>query len=301
MTTAYKVLTHDLRPPMQGGDPVLPAGYVLPFALPAVAYDHSEVECAPGGWYACREANVALRIAGLWPNGRSSRLFEVGEPFDLVERGDKLRAASWTVTREVPEDEIAAHVRRLSEPFAPFADEMTVEQMAWRAALARPGYAPEHVEAALTKALTARGLAWKLKRYDTAWDARASWDARDAWAARAAWAARDAWAARAAWAARDAWDARAAWDARPAWAARAAWAARDARAAWDARAARAAWAAWDAWDAWDALVVDFAARQKWITHPGDLLTVGIRDAYSRGLEIAIPTEPDVLGWAMREP
>jgi hypothetical protein len=267
-TPAYKVLTHDLRPPVQGGDPVLPAGYVLPFALPAVACDHSEVECAPGGWYACREAHVALRIAGLWPNGRPSRLFEVGEPVDLVERGDKLRAASWTVTREVPEEEIAAHVRRLSEPFAPCADEMTVEQMAWRAALARPGYAPEHVEAALTKALAARGLVWKLKRYDTA---RAAWDS---WDARAAWAAMDA---RAAWAA---WDARAAWD------------------AWAARAARAAWAAMDARDA---LVVDFAARQKWISHPADLLTVGIRDAYSRGLEIAIPTEPDVLGWAMREP
>ena len=240
-TPAYKVLTHDLRPPVQGGDPVLPAGYVLPFALPAVACDHSEVECAPGGWYACREAHVALRIAGLWPNGRPSRLFEVGEPVDLVERGDKLRAASWTVTREVPEEEIAAHVRRLSDPFAPFADEMTVEQMAWRAALARPGYAPEEVEAALTQALAARGLVWKLKRYDTSWAAMA---------------------ARAARAARDAWDAR------------------------DARAA---------------LTVDFAARQKWITHPGDLLTVGIRDAYSCGLEVAIPTEPDVLGWAMREP
>ena len=48
---AYKILTNDLRPPVQGGEPVLPTGYVLPYTLPTVACDHSQDECAPGGWY----------------------------------------------------------------------------------------------------------------------------------------------------------------------------------------------------------------------------------------------------------
>ncbi len=60
----------------------------------------------------------------------------------------------------------------------------------------------------------------------------------------------------------------------------------------DVRAAR------DAWDARDALTVGFAARQGWIKHPADLLTVGLRDAYAFGLGIALPTGPNELGWAM---
>ena len=82
---------------------------------------------------------------------------------------------------------------------------------------------------------------------------------------------------RDAWAAWDAWDARAAWDSRDAWADRAAW---DARAAWAARAA---------------LMVQFSARSGWIIHPFECLTVGIRDAYLNGLQIAIPTSKHELG------
>ena len=88
--------------------------------------------------------------------------------------------------------------------------------------------------------------------------------------------ARDAWVA---------WDARAAWDA---------WDARAARDAWDARAA------WAARDAWDALIHFFAGAKKWISAPPDLLTTGLRDAYINGLEIALPTEKDILGYAMKE-
>ena len=57
-------------------------------------------------------------------------------------------------------------------------------------------------------------------------------------------------------------------------------------------------AAWGARDAWEALTVNFASLNKWITHPGDLLTSGIRDAYLNGLEIAIPTDKDTLGFSM---
>ena len=49
---AYKVLTHDLRPPVQGGGPVLPAGFVLPYQLPRIEVDASDNDCAPG-WNAC--------------------------------------------------------------------------------------------------------------------------------------------------------------------------------------------------------------------------------------------------------
>ena len=260
---AYKVFTHDLCSPIQGGEPVWDGA--LPHSLPQVLVDESQTECA-AGWNACSEPHTALCIAGLWPNGRPSRLFVVTAPdATVLVRGDKLRAPTWDLISEQTEDEIGGHVRRQSEVFGEHAEIMASEQMAWRHALARPGYAPEQVEQYLTAALAARGLQWELKRYEAARDA---WDARDAWAALAAW---DAWAAQ------------------------------DALAAWDAWAARDAWAAWDAWAARDALTVQFASVQQWISHPADLLTVGLRDAYLCGLEIALPTEPNTLGWAMRAP
>jgi len=53
--------------------------------------------------------------------------------------------------------------------------------------------------------------------------------------------------------------------------------------------------AWAAWDAWAALMVQFSARSGWIIHPFECLTVGIRDAYLNGLQIAIPTSKHELG------
>jgi hypothetical protein len=66
---------------------------------------------------------------------------------------------------------------------------------------------------------------------------------------------------------------------------------RDARDAWDARVA------WAAWDARDALIVFFASKKNWIKQPAELLTMGIRDAYASGLEIAVPVGDRLLGWA----
>ena len=94
-----------------------------------------------------------------------------------------------------------------------------------------------------------------------------------------AWSLKQFPNARAAWAARDARDA---------------WAARDARAAWDARVA---WDAWDARDARDALVIFYTAKRGWINQSPDHFTVGIRDAYLNGLEIALPIGAQKLGWA----
>jgi hypothetical protein len=295
--TFYKILTHDLRPPLQGGDP-LPIDK-LPYETEAVVLDAGPASCAPG-WHSVGDLATGFRIAGLWRTGRPARVFEVEPSDDVVERNEKFRSSKLTFARELDLEGIEKGVHDLSKPFGRYRRGMVSEQMAWYVALGRPEHDPERVEAGLQKALKARGLRWDLKRYGAARAARdawAAWDARDAWDAWAARAARDAWDARAAWDARDARDA---WDA---WAARAA---RDARAAWDAWAARAAWDAWaarDAWDAraaWDALTVTYAAKQGWGDHKPSLLTAGLRDAYHCGLGIAIPTGPNELGWAMDE-
>jgi len=267
----YKVLTHDLRPPLQGGKPLYDG--TLPHELPRRKLDTSDRDCAPG-WHYTRRPETALRIAGLWPTGRPSVLLRVEPIGEWVERGDKCRAESLRLLAVCSERTVRAAVRRLSEPFGAHADQMARDQMAWRCALARPGWDEAKVEAGLRAALDVRGLdAWVLRRFEAegavwavwaAWDA--SLDARDAWAARAAWAA-----------ARGAWDAQAA--------ARAAWAARDAWAAWAAR---------------DALTVEFAALAGWIDADPYLLTTGLRDAYAAGLAIAMPTGPNELGWAMEE-
>ena len=274
--TAYKVLTHDLRSPMQGGEPIFDGR--LPFRLPVVDVDTSAEKCG-AGWNACPTPEAALRIVGLWPNGWPSRLFQVVDPAQpVIEHGDKLRAASWTVAREIEiTDEILA---RLHEPLAsdglPLAD-LVAEVRAWREALARPERDPAHVETGLRKALDTRTLKWSLRQYP---NAQAAWDAWDAWAARDARNARDAWDAWAAWAARNALGA---WD------------------AWDVWAARATWGAWDAWDAWaarDALLLYVASRRNRIAHRPDLLTSGLCDAYRAGLELAVPVSDGVLGWVM---
>ncbi|MGH2837340.1 MAG: hypothetical protein ACRDJY_03190, partial [Thermoleophilaceae bacterium] len=224
--TGFKVFTHDLRSPIQRGDPVWDGK--VPHQLPEARLDTSNVECA-AGWNFCRDLPTAMSITGFWPDGRPVRVAHIEAAPGWIERGSKCRASSLTVVRFAADDEILDAIESASARW--FREEhaaaMAAEQWAWFTALRRPRRNVRDVERGLRAALKARGLDWKLRRYDAAWDA---WDA---WAARPAWAARDAW---------DAWDAR---DARDAWDA---WAARDARdawAAWAARDARDAWAAWD--------------------------------------------------------
>jgi len=269
--TAWRVTTHDLRSPVQGGAPIWDGA--TPHELPVVEVDTSDRDCA-AGWNACASPERAIQIAGEWPDGRPSRLWmlEALPEYPPLARGDKLRAASWRVLREATPSE--GHEARLRLYAATAGDGLSVEEAvaeveAWRSALARPGRDDVAVEAGLRSALEARGLGrWRLRRYSDAWATRDAWDAWDAWAARDA---------RAAWAAWDARDARAAW------------------AAWDAWATRDAW---DAWDARDALMVHIAARRGWIAQRPDLPTVGLRDAYAAGLAVAIPTGPEELWWAM---
>ena len=271
----YKILTHDYRPPIQLGAPIWDGQ--VGAILPKTDLDRSDNVCGRG-WNFCPSLATAFRIAGLWPNGWPSIALQVESMGDVVERENKCRSEQLLICGMCSEDEIKAAIAELSSVFAPHQNEMLEEQWAWRSALARDDLDETLIEANLQLALKERGLAWSLKRYE---------DARTAWAARAVWAARDA---RDAWAVWDARAARAAWDAWDAWDA---WAARDARAVWAARDARAAW---DAWAAWDALTVKYTSLQGWVKYPPDLLTIGLRDAYRHGLDLAIPTSSLELGW-----
>ena len=279
--TGWKILTHDWRPPIQGGDPLCD-GTIFPVTLPKVTLDTGGARCAPG-WNFTRDIETGLRIANFWGGGRTRRVCLAEPSADWVERGDKLRCSQLTLVREATEEEIRGAIHRLSKPFGKHQDAMAEQQWLWWKALERPKWDRAAVAAGLQATLAARSLSWSLREYADARDAR---DARDAWAARNAWAARDA---RNAWAARaDARDAWAAWDA---WATRAA---RAARAAWDA------WAARDARNAWAALTIQYASRAGWVPISPELLTTGIRDAYTNGVSIAIPTGPNELGWCMEK-
>ena len=201
--TNWKLLTHDYRPPIQGGEPIWD-GTTLPFKLPRVKVNKGRAECAPG-WNSVRDLAAGMRIAGLWPSGRPSAILVVEPTGTVVERGDKTRSSGLTILRRATDAEILDGLRTLSAPFGDHAERMAQSQFAWYTALGRPAHDPAAVEHNLCTALTTRGLAdWTLHAFS---------------------AARAAWGARAAWAARDARDVRAAWDARAAGAAGAAWAA----------------------------------------------------------------------------
>jgi hypothetical protein len=258
MITAFKVFTHDLRLPVQGGGAPIWSG-TLPYVLPR----------DEAGWLACGTPQDALCFSGLWPNGRPSRLFVVETSAPIIKHDDRLRADTWTLIDEMVVDDT---VRALSRKWlGVHADVMAREQLAWHAALLRPTRNVTAVEQGLRQALETRGLPWQLKLFNTTRDA---WNARTGWNTWAAWnasAAKITWATRTTRATRDAWGA---WD------------------AWHVTAA------WDASAAWDALIHYYAATMSWVPGPTDLFTVGLREAYTAGLAVALPTRPNELGWAM---
>ena len=178
---AYKVLTHDFRPPIQGGDPILPATVAFPYRLPTVEVDTSDAQCG-AGWNACADIETAIRIAGEWPNGRPSQVFELRSVRGArpLKRGDEIRAATWDVRGLVTPSALRDARARLYAPMA--GDGLPVEGIlaeveAWSCALGRPAHDEGAVEAGLRGALQVRGLGWSLRRYGAAW---AAWDARDA-------------------------------------------------------------------------------------------------------------------------
>ena len=271
----YKVLTHDLRPPIQGGEPLWADGGGYPIRLPAVVLDMSAGMCDQG-WCACGGPHEALKIAGLWPDGWPSRLFAVRSESEWLERGCGLRTAGpLIVEREMlVTDGILA---RLHEPMAGglSMEALVCEVQAWRVALGRPERDPAAVEAGLRAALDTRGLrGWELRRFECAQDAWRSWAARDA---KPAW---DSWYTLGA---AGTWDT---WRVDPSW---------YGTDVWYLSEPGYTWAAHSASDAL-AMYVDRSRRGA----PGDpyALTTGLRDAYRAGLALAVPAGSTELGWAM---
>ena len=289
MKQAWKVLTHDLRSPIQRGEPIWNG--LFPFRLPQVTADPGPAECA-AGWNCCERLSTAFGIAGWWPLGRPGRAFLLEELENPLVRGKKLRCNTALVTREATEQEIVEALFEFSAVFGAYQADMAEQQAAWRRALARLGRVQEQatILALLQEALTARGLSWTIHQFDS------GLAVRDTWATRAVRNTCDAWGAWAALEARDAWATRVSLDALDARAARAARAALEARDAWGARVARYTC---DAWGAQAALTVYYAAINGWIVKDKNILTVGLREAYRAGVEIVLPTGPNELGWARK--
>lgn len=88
--THWKVLTHDWRPPIQGGDPLCD-GTTWPVTLPEVGVDATDAGCG-AGWNCVTDLAAGLRIAGLWPTGRPSRVV-VAEPTGPSELGWAMEGA----------------------------------------------------------------------------------------------------------------------------------------------------------------------------------------------------------------
>ena len=263
--TYYKIFTHDYHSPIRGGDPVWDGTF--PYKLPTVQLDTSDQECS-AGWNFTADLAVGFRIAGLWPTGRPSLAVVVEPSADAIQRGEKWRSSGLMILRLATANEINEALEVLSTPFGKHASVMVRGQLAWRHALSRPKRDYDVLMRGLQEALKVRGLKWQIKRHSRQ-TIRASWASWDTW---------DTW---------DSWTAGASWDARASWATRASWVAGD---AWDAWTARASWAARGA------LAQQSAALDGWVDTSPDLLTVGLRDAYEYGLELALPTGPKELGF-----
>lgn len=179
--TYYKAFTHDLRPPLQGGDVVWDGK--MPYLLPKVPVDCSPKECA-AGWNATRSIADCLRIAGFWRAPWPMRVFAVNpNGHEIYERGDKVRSATWNIASECGLAEIESAIYQLSEKW--FADsklqsDMGREQFLWYRAFASPIRDESAAVTGLLAALEMRGLKWSLKKYSDEKAARAAWAARAA-------------------------------------------------------------------------------------------------------------------------
>lgn len=168
MTTGWKLLTSDGRPPIQGGDAIDLS--ILPITLPVVACDDSDVECS-FGYNFVREIETGFKIAGLWRTGRPNVILAV-EAEEVYERGEKLRTPSLRLVRRATDAEIQDALRKFSVCFGPHADVMAAEQGAWWQALQRPHRNKEGVVRGLQEALESRGLNWQLREFEGPGEAR---------------------------------------------------------------------------------------------------------------------------------
>jgi hypothetical protein len=181
----FKVLTHDYRPPIQGGAPIWD-GKKLPHPLPAVSLDTSPAQYG-AGWNCTETLAAALGQGGFWPDGRSTVAFAVEPGPDVIRRNsprpeilrrpDTYRASTLTLVRRATDVELRAAVLEFSQPFGTLAARMAEEQWAWYIAFRRPERDPEWVEAGLRQALAARGREnWNLRQFGTGSEAWAMAD-----------------------------------------------------------------------------------------------------------------------------
>lgn len=181
-TVAYKAFTHDLRSPVMGGLRVWDG--ILPYTLPAVEVDLSSEVCAKG-WHATERMADALFFAGCLRGTRAVRLFRV-ETEEPIERRvfeyegvghSKSRAATWTITDEVPvtEDVLDDALRGMPD-VAKAA--VAAEQARWFAALSGDRRDASEVEAALWRFIQTSGMPFPgLRRREARlaeWDDRAA-------------------------------------------------------------------------------------------------------------------------------
>jgi len=192
----WKILTHDFRPPIQGGEPLFGGNY--PFTTPKVTLDTSEQECGTGGgWHFCKDIQTCFKIAGMWRDGWAANISKVLGSEDSIERRDKRRTSSVQLLREATDEEVRTAMFEFSKSFGKHQSAMAAEQFLWFQALKRPNLDIKLVKENLRISLDYRGLQdWKLKEFSDAWVARVARDARDAWVAWDAWDAWDAWVAR---------------------------------------------------------------------------------------------------------
>src|SRR3990172_7168013 len=128
----WKVLTHDYRPPIQGGNPVWDS--TLGQTTPKVAVDMSAAGCG-AGWNFTTRPETALRIGGLWPDGRPSRLIRVETAGAHVVWGDKCRTEQIVWGREAGPAKVRSAVTALFGPFeAEHRPRMVESTMLWRGA-----------------------------------------------------------------------------------------------------------------------------------------------------------------------
>ncbi len=190
----WKLLTHDFRPPIQGGAPLFD-GVTFPYTLPTVDCDTSGRHCS-FGWNFVHTIADGFHIAEMWPTGRPCAVLQV-EADAPLERGDShtrysvtmLRSPDLTLLRHATDDEIRTAIYDFSAIFGDLRDAMAAERWLWWQALKRPHRDRTAVEAGLRKMLDARRLDWELQEFPfdayiyralgLLWVPESAWNARN--------------------------------------------------------------------------------------------------------------------------
>jgi hypothetical protein len=111
MIRGWKVLTHDLRPPIQGGPPIFDGTF--PALTEKVLVDTGIRVCSYG-WNFTRQLSTAFAIAGYGRPGYRHKAVLI-EAEDFVRRGDKYRTAQLKLIRFATSDEIFEATSRYFE------------------------------------------------------------------------------------------------------------------------------------------------------------------------------------------